>query len=84
MNITLFHYGNETKSHYHLELFFFSCCLAAFFFIICSLLSAEIILMFGVTTLEGDDDDELLEDIFTGVVEPDMLDGDLGPAEVFM
>lgn len=40
--------------------------------------------MFGVTTFEGDDDAELLEDIFTGVVDPDILDGDLGPAEVLM
>lgn len=38
---------------------------------ICSLLSADIILMLGVTTLEGDDEEELLEDILTGVVDPD-------------
>lgn len=80
----MFNNVEETKIHYHLELFFFSCCFAAFFFIICSLLSAEIILMLGVTTFDGDDDDELLEDIFTGVVEPDILDGDLGAAEVLM
>lgn len=32
--------------------------------------------MFGVTTLEGDDDAELLEDIFTGVEDPDICVGD--------
>lgn len=40
--------------------------------------------MFGVTTFEGDDDDELLDDIFTGVVEPEIWDGDLGAVEVLM
>lgn len=55
----------------YFELFFFSCCLAAFFFIICSLLSAEMILIFGVTIFVGDEDEELLEEILTGVVEPD-------------
>lgn len=58
-------------------LFFFSCCLAAFFFIICILLSADTILIFGVTTLDGEDDEELLEDILTGVVDPDIWEGDL-------
>lgn len=47
---------------------------------ICSLLSADIMLMLGVTTLEGDEEEELLEDILTGVEEPDMLEGDLGVA----
>lgn len=44
---------------------------------ICNLLSADITLMLGVTTFEGDEEAELLEEIFTGVVEPDMRDGDL-------
>lgn len=34
------------------------------------------ILMFGVTTFDGDDDAELLEEIFTGVVDPETPDGD--------
>lgn len=35
------------------------------------LLSADMIFIFGVTTFEGDDDEELLEDILTGVVDPE-------------
>lgn len=39
--------------------------------------------MLGVTTLEGDDEEELLEDILTGVVDPDTWDGDLAMVVVF-
>lgn len=34
-------------------------------------------MILGVITLDGDDDAELLEDIFTGVVDPDTCVGDL-------
>lgn len=40
-------------------------------------MSGVITLMFGVITLDGDDDAELLEDIFTGVVDPETCEGDL-------
>lgn len=42
------------------------------------------IFIFGVTTFDGDDEDELLDEIFTGVVEPDTLDGDLELDEVLL
>lgn len=32
--------------------------------------------MFGVTTLDGEEDDELLDEILTGVVDPDKREGD--------
>ena len=34
--------------------------------------------MLGVTTLDGEDDEELLEEIFTGVVDPDTWEGLFG------
>lgn len=40
--------------------------------------------MFGVTILDGDDDAELLEDIFTGVVDPDAWEGDLEDEDVLL
>lgn len=35
------------------------------------------IFMLGVTTFDGEEEDEPLEDILTGVVDPDTCDGDL-------
>lgn len=49
---------------------------------ICSLLSADMMFMFGVTTLDGEEDAELLEEILTGVVEPDTGVGDFNPEDV--
>lgn len=40
--------------------------------------------MLGVTIFEGDDDAELLDEIFTGVVEPDTCKGDFDPEDVLL
>lgn len=40
--------------------------------------------MLGVTTFEGEEDDELLDEILTGVVDPDRREGDFEADDVLL